>query len=48
MSSREADEAVPDEPIESLVDLVDEDVRAETRETSRANLGVYLSEISRR
>jgi len=47
MSSREADEAVPDEPIEPLVDLVDEDVRDETRETSRANLGVYLSEISR-
>ena len=47
MSSREADEAVPDEPLEPLVDLVDEDVRDETRETSRANLGVYLSEISR-
>ena len=47
MSSREAEEAVPDEPLEPLVDLVDEDVRDETRETSRANLGVYLSEISR-
>ena len=47
MSSREADEAVPDEPLEPLVDLVDEDVRDETRETSRANLGVYLSEIAR-
>jgi RNA polymerase sigma factor (sigma-70 family) len=47
MSSREADEAVPDEPLEPLVDLVDEEVRDETRETSRANLGVYLSEISR-
>jgi RNA polymerase sigma factor (sigma-70 family) len=47
MSSREADEAVPDEPLEPLVDLVDKDVRDETRETSRANLGVYLSEISR-
>src|SRR5206468_9948194 len=44
MSSREAEEAVPDEP---LVDAVDEDVRDETRETSRANLGVYLSEIAR-
>jgi RNA polymerase sigma factor (sigma-70 family) len=47
MSSREADEAVPDEPLEPLVDVVDEDVRDETRETSRANLGVYLSEIAR-
>jgi RNA polymerase sigma factor (sigma-70 family) len=47
MSSREADEAVPDEPLEPLVDLVDENVRDETRETSRANLSVYLSEISR-
>ena len=47
MSSREAEEAVPDEPLEPLVDVVDEDVRDETRETSRANLGVYLSEISR-
>ena len=47
MSSREADEAVPDEPLEPLVNLVDEEVRDETRETSRANLGVYLSEISR-
>jgi RNA polymerase sigma factor (sigma-70 family) len=47
MSSREADEAVPDEPLEPLVDVVDEDVRDETRETSRANLGVYLAEIAR-
>jgi RNA polymerase sigma factor (sigma-70 family) len=47
MSSREADEAVPDEPLEPLLDVVDEDVRAETRDTSRANLGVYLQEISR-
>lgn len=47
MSSREADEAVPDEPLEPLVDVVDADVRDETRETSRANLGVYLSEIAR-
>jgi RNA polymerase primary sigma factor len=47
MSSREADEAVPDEPLEPLVDVVDEHVRDETRETSRANLGVYLSEIAR-
>ena len=47
MSSREAEEAVPDEPLEPLVDVVDEDVRHETRETSRANLGVYLAEIAR-
>jgi RNA polymerase sigma factor (sigma-70 family) len=47
MSSREAEEAVPDEPLEPLVDVVDADVRDETRETSRANLGVYLSEIAR-
>jgi len=29
------------------VDAVDEDLRDETRETSRANLGVYLAEIAR-
>jgi RNA polymerase sigma factor (sigma-70 family) len=47
MTSREADEAVPDEPLEPLLDVVDEAVREETRDTSRANLGVYLQEISR-
>jgi RNA polymerase sigma factor (sigma-70 family) len=47
MTSREAEEAVPDEPLESLLDEVDQDVRDETREQSRANLGVYLAEISR-
>ncbi len=47
MSSREAEEVVPDEPLEPLLDEVDEDVRHETREQSRANLGVYLGEISR-
>src|SRR5439155_20059958 len=47
MSSRETEETVPDEPLEPLVDVVDEDVRDETRETSRANLGVYLAEIAR-
>ena len=47
MSSREAEEVVPDEPLEPLLDEVDEDVRDETREQSRANLGVYLGEISR-
>ena len=47
MTSREAEETVPDEPLEPLLDEVDEDVREETREESRANLGVYLAEISR-
>ncbi len=47
MSSREAEEAVPDEPLEPLLDLLDADVRDETRDTSRANLGVYLTEIQR-
>jgi RNA polymerase primary sigma factor len=46
MSSSEADEAIPDEPLESLLDEVDEDAREETREQSRANLGVYLGEIA--
>ena len=46
MSSREAEEAVPDEPLEPLLDAEDEDVRDETRDTSRANLGVYLGEIA--
>ena len=47
MSSREAEETVPDEPLEPLLDEVDEDVRDETREQSRANLGVYLGELAR-
>src|SRR2546427_6844808 len=47
MSSREAEKPAPREPLEPLVDVVDEDVRDETRETSRANLGVYLAEIAR-
>jgi RNA polymerase sigma factor (sigma-70 family) len=45
--SEELDEAIPDEPLEVLVDADDTEVRAETRDTSRANLGVYLREISR-
>ena len=45
--SEELEETIPDEPIEVLVDADDTEVRAETRETSRANLGVYLREISR-
>src|SRR4051812_32131764 len=47
MSSREAEEAIPDEPLEPLLDEADEELRAETREQSRANLGVYLGEIAR-
>ena len=45
--SDEADEVVPDQPLDTLVDEVDNEVRAETRETSRENLRVYLKEISR-
>lgn len=45
--SDEADEVVPDEPLDTLVDEVDHDVREETRETSRENLRVYLKEIAR-
>jgi RNA polymerase primary sigma factor len=41
------DETLPDEPLDVLVDAVDQDVREETRDTSRANLGVYLGEIAR-
>ncbi len=40
-------DAIPDEPLEVLVDADDTEVRDESRETSRANLGVYLREISR-
>ena len=45
--TEDLDEAIPDEPIEALVDAEDTEVREESRETSRANLGVYLKEISR-
>jgi len=44
--SEEAEEAVPDQPLDTLVDEVDNEVREETRETSRENLRVYLKEIS--
>jgi RNA polymerase primary sigma factor len=47
MSSREAEEAIPDEPLDPLLDEVDEDVREESREQSRANLAVYLAEIAK-
>ena len=45
--SDERDDAIPDEPLDVLVDAADEDVREETRDTSRANLAVYLGEIAR-
>jgi RNA polymerase nonessential primary-like sigma factor len=47
MSSEEHEEALPDEPIDVLVDAEDAEVREETRETSRANLAAYFGEISR-
>jgi len=43
--SEQAD--VPDEPLDTLVDEEDHEVRAETRATSRENLRVYLKEIGR-
>ena len=43
--SEEAD--VPDEPLDTLVDEIDHEVREETRATSRENLRVYLNEIRR-
>ena len=46
MSDEPAD-AIPDEPLEPIMGQVDEDVPAVSRESSRANLGVYLKEISR-
>src|SRR5206468_6712051 len=45
--SDEAEEIVPGQPLDTLVDEVDHDVREETRETSRENLRVYLKEIAR-
>ena len=43
----EETEEVPDQPLDTLVDEDDHDVREETRETSRENLRVYLKEIAR-
>src|SRR5438552_11873132 len=45
--SEDVHEAIPDEPLDVLVDAEDTELRDETRETSRANLGVYLKEIAR-
>jgi RNA polymerase sigma factor (sigma-70 family) len=43
----DADERVPDEPLDTLLDTEDRDQPEKTRETSRANLAVYLREIAR-
>ncbi len=43
----DAEERLPDEPLDVLVEAVDEDVREESRQASRTNLGLYLSEIAR-
>ena len=45
--SEEVEETIPDEPLDVLVEADDSDLRAETRDTSRANLAVYLGEIAR-
>ena len=42
----DADERVPDEPLDTLLDTQDADQPQKTRETSRANLAVYLREIA--
>ena len=43
----DTDERLPDEPLDTLLDTDDRDQPEKTRETSRANLAVYLKEISR-
>ncbi len=43
----DADETIPDAPLDTLADETDQHVREETRETSRTNLRVYLTEIAR-
>jgi RNA polymerase sigma factor (sigma-70 family) len=43
----DADERVPDEPLDTLLDTEDTDQHEETRDTSRANLATYLREIAR-
>jgi len=43
----EHEEALPDDPIDVLVDADDREVRKETRTTSRANLNAYFGEIGR-
>jgi RNA polymerase sigma factor (sigma-70 family) len=43
----DTDERIPDEPLDTLLETEDADQREETRDTSRANLAVYLREIGR-
>jgi RNA polymerase sigma factor (sigma-70 family) len=43
----DAADQVPDEPLDTLLEVEDPDQRAETRDTSRANLAVYFREIGR-
>ncbi len=45
--SDDADELVPDAPLEGVADEIDRHVPKETRETSRTNLRVYLNELAR-
>ena len=45
--SEDADETIPDVPLDTLADEVDGDLLEETHETSRLNLRVYLKEVAR-
>jgi len=47
VSVSDADDVIPDEPLDALADAEDVDQREETRDTSRANLAVYFQEIAR-
>jgi len=47
VSVSDADDVIPDEPLDALVDADDVDQRDESRDTSRANLAVYFQEIGR-
>jgi len=46
VSVSDADDVIPDEPLDALVDAEDVDQREETRDTSRTNLAVYFQEIA--
>ena len=46
MSVSDADDVIPDEPLDALVDAEDVDQREETRDTSCTNLAVYFQEIA--
>jgi RNA polymerase primary sigma factor len=43
----ETEELIADEPLEPLLDAVDDEVRPELRDASRANLALYVGEIRR-